>query len=161
MDDVAEYLGPVKLISETKARTATPGVAMGLAWTPTGGDILFIESTQMAGKGELKLTGSLGDVMKESAEAALSWLRANADTGEERWRIELFGPTWASPVIVDDVWIQGDCGGTLHAFDVSDTTVEPTKLWEVELGGCIESTPALWNGKIIVGTRSGFVYAVG
>lgn len=82
-------------------------------------------------------------------------------TGEERWRIDLVGPTWASPVIVDDVWIQGDCGGTLHAFDVSDTTVEPPKLWEIDLGGCIESTPALWNGKIIVGTRSGFVFAVG
>ncbi len=82
-------------------------------------------------------------------------------TGEERWRVDLPGPTWASPVIVDDVWIQGDCGGTLHAFDVSDTTVKPSKLWEIRLGGCIESTPALWNGKVIVGTRSGFVYAVG
>lgn len=82
-------------------------------------------------------------------------------TGEERWRVELFGPTWASPVIVDDVWIQGDCNGTLHAFDVSDTTVEPPKLWEIQLSGCIESTPALWNGKIVVGTRAGFVYAVG
>jgi len=82
-------------------------------------------------------------------------------TGEERWRVELFGPTWASPVIVDGVWIQGDCGGVLHAFDVSDTTVEPPKLWEVELRGCIESTPALWKGRIIVGTRAGYVYAVG
>ena len=82
-------------------------------------------------------------------------------TGEERWRVELAGPTWASPVIVDDVWIQGDCGGTLHAFDVSDTTIEPPRLWQVELSGCIESTPALWKGKVIVGTRAGFVYAVG
>ena len=82
-------------------------------------------------------------------------------TGAERWRVELSGPTWASPVIVDDVWIQGDCGGTLHAFDVSDTTIEPPKLWEIGLNGCIESTPALWNGKVIVGTRAGFVHAVG
>lgn len=82
-------------------------------------------------------------------------------TGEERWRVDLAGPTWASPVIVDGVWIQGDCGGVLHAFDVSDTTVEPPKLWEIDLGGCIESTPALWKGRIIVGTRAGFVYAVG
>ena len=82
-------------------------------------------------------------------------------TGEERWRVELFGPTWASPVIVDDVWIQGDCGGTLHAFDVSDTTIEPPKLWEIELSGCIESTPALWKGQIVVGTRAGYIYAVG
>ena len=82
-------------------------------------------------------------------------------TGEERWRITLGGPTWASPVIVDDVWIQGDCNGVLHAFDVSDTTVEPPKVWELQLGGCIESTPALWKGQIVVGTRAGYVYAVG
>ena len=82
-------------------------------------------------------------------------------TGEERWRVELPGPTWASPVIVDDVWIQGDCAGWLHAFDVSDTTVEPTQLWEIELRGCIESTPALWRGRVVVGTRAGYIYAVG
>ena len=52
---------------------------MGLAWTPAGGDILFVESTRMPGKGQLKLTGSLGDVMRESAEAARSWLRSRAD----------------------------------------------------------------------------------
>jgi len=53
-------------------------VAVGLAWTPAGGDILFVESTRMPGKGELKLTGSLGEVMRESAEAARSWLRTQA-----------------------------------------------------------------------------------
>ena len=82
-------------------------------------------------------------------------------TGEERWRITLGGPTWASPVIIDDVWIQGDCNGVLHAFDVSDTTIEPPKVWELQLSGCIESTPALWKGQIVVGTRAGYVYAVG
>ena len=56
-----------------------PGVAVGLAWTPSGGDILFVESTRMPGQGELKLTGSLGDVMRESVEAARSWLRTHAD----------------------------------------------------------------------------------
>ena len=55
----------------------------------------------------------------------------------------------------------GDCGGRLHAFDISDSTIEPPKLWEIDLGGCIESTPALWRGQIVVGTRGGFVYAVG
>ncbi len=82
-------------------------------------------------------------------------------TGEERWRLELFGPTWASPVIVDGVLIQGDCGGTLHGFDISNTSVEPVPLWELELRGCIESTPAVWRGRIIVGTRAGFVYGIG
>jgi ATP-dependent Lon protease len=57
---------------------ATPGVAMGLAWTPTGGDLLFIEATAMKGKKGLSLTGQLGEVMKESATAALSFIRANA-----------------------------------------------------------------------------------
>ena len=65
--------------SETKARVATPGVATGLAWTPTGGELLFIEATAMKGQKGLTLTGQLGDVMKESATAALSFIRANAD----------------------------------------------------------------------------------
>ena len=78
IDDLAGYLGPVKLQSEAKARMTTPGVAMGLAWTPTGGDLLFIEATAMKGKKGLTLTGQLGDVMKESATAALSFIRANA-----------------------------------------------------------------------------------
>ncbi len=64
-------------------------------------------------------------------------------------------------MIVDDVWIQGDCAGFLRAFDVSDTSVEPVQLWEIHLGGCIESTPAVWGGRIIVGTRSGQIFAVG
>jgi ATP-dependent Lon protease len=78
VEGLAEYLGPVKLQAEAKARMATPGVAMGLAWTPTGGDLLFIEATAMKGKKGLSLTGQLGDVMKESATAALSFIRANA-----------------------------------------------------------------------------------
>ncbi len=78
VDDVAEYLGPVKFTSEAKARMTTPGVAMGLAWTPVGGDLLFIEATAMKGSKGLTLTGQLGDVMKESATAALSFIRTHA-----------------------------------------------------------------------------------
>jgi len=77
-DNLSEYLGPVRLISEAKARTAVPGVAMGLAWTQTGGELLFIEATSMTGNKGLTLTGQLGDVMKESATAALSFIRTNA-----------------------------------------------------------------------------------
>jgi ATP-dependent Lon protease len=76
--DVHKYLGPLRINFESAERVAKPGVAMGLAWTPTGGDILFIEATAMKGKGLLTLTGQLGDVMKESATAALSFIRANA-----------------------------------------------------------------------------------
>jgi len=78
IEKVAEYLGPVRMTSEVKARTSTPGVAMGLAWTQTGGELLFIEATAMAGNKGLTLTGQLGDVMKESATAALSFIRTNA-----------------------------------------------------------------------------------
>jgi ATP-dependent Lon protease len=74
-EDLVELLGPVRFEPEVAERSGQPGVAVGLAWTPAGGDILFIESTSMPGKGELRLTGSLGDVMRESAEAARSWLR--------------------------------------------------------------------------------------
>lgn len=76
--NVPKYLGPEKLTSETKIRTPTPGVATGLAWTQAGGDLLFIEATAMKGAKGLTLTGQLGDVMKESATAALSFTRANA-----------------------------------------------------------------------------------
>src|SRR5881398_3167137 len=74
-----EYLGAERFFSEVAERTEDPGVAVGLAWTPNGGDILFVESTRMAGKKSLTLTGSLGDVMKESAQAALSYIRSRAD----------------------------------------------------------------------------------
>jgi ATP-dependent Lon protease len=77
--DVAEILGPQRIVPDTALRTAVPGVATGLAWTPTGGDILFIEASGMPGKGVLQLTGQLGDVMKESAQAAVTYLRANAE----------------------------------------------------------------------------------
>src|SRR5215467_1884249 len=74
-----EILGPERFYSEVAERTEVPGVATGLAWTAAGGDLLFIEATRMAGKGNLTLTGQLGDVMKESAQAALSYLRSKAE----------------------------------------------------------------------------------
>ena len=78
IDDLHGYLGPVKFVPEAAERTLTPGVAMGLAWTPVGGSLLFIEATAMKGNKNLTLTGQLGDVMKESATTALSFVRANA-----------------------------------------------------------------------------------
>ena len=77
-EDVPAYLGPVKFFSEVAERTSEPGVATGLAWTPTGGDILFVEATRMKGRKLFSLTGQLGEVMKESAQAALSYVRARA-----------------------------------------------------------------------------------
>ncbi len=77
-DAVSELLGPIKVEPELAEDDTIAGVAVGLAWTPAGGDILFIESTRMPGRGELKLTGSMGEVMRESVEAARSWLRNHA-----------------------------------------------------------------------------------
>jgi ATP-dependent Lon protease len=79
-DSVRVYLGPPKFFNEIALRTSLPGVATGLAWTPVGGDILFIEATKMAGEGRLQLTGQLGEVMKESAQAALSLVKSRAES---------------------------------------------------------------------------------
>ena len=76
---VGEYLGAPRFHSELAERTTKPGVVTGLAWTAAGGDILFIESTKMKGKGRLTLTGQLGDVMKESATAGLTFVRSHAE----------------------------------------------------------------------------------
>jgi len=81
-------------------------------------------------------------------------------TGAVRWRKQLPGPTWQSPVVVDNVLLIGDCSGTMHAYDMSDTAVDPPALWDVKIGGCIESTPAVWNGRIYFGTRDGGMHAL-
>lgn len=81
-------------------------------------------------------------------------------TGAERWTLRLPGPVWSSPVVVDDILVQGDCGGVLHAFDLADTTQPPPELWSVVVGGCIESTPVVWEGRIWVGTRGGFFHMI-
>ncbi len=78
-DDLKGYLGAIKHFTDVAERTSRSGVATGLAWTPVGGDILFVEATRMPGTGQLTLTGSLGDVMKESAKAALSYIRSKSN----------------------------------------------------------------------------------
>jgi ATP-dependent Lon protease len=82
--NLAEILGSKKFESEIALRTATPGVVTGLAWTPVGGEILFVEAAKMRGKGQLLLTGQIGDVMKESAQAAFSVVRSNA----AKWKVD-------------------------------------------------------------------------
>ncbi len=78
-DALAEYLGKPRFYFEAAERTEIPGVATGLVWTPTGGDITFIEATRMKGKNRLTMTGKLGDVMRESAQAAVSYVRSKAE----------------------------------------------------------------------------------
>jgi ATP-dependent Lon protease len=97
------YLGPVQYFNDVAERTAIPGVATGLAWTPSGGDILFVEATRMPGKGNLTLTGQLGEIMKESAQAALSYMRSRADDfgidgkGFEKFDVHVHVPAGAVP----------------------------------------------------------------
>ncbi|MEM6731609.1 MAG: endopeptidase La, partial [Myxococcota bacterium] len=79
VEAVSKHLGKPKFFNDVAERTMIPGVATGLAWTPVGGDILFVEASKMHGKGRFEFTGQLGDVMKESARAALTYIRANAD----------------------------------------------------------------------------------
>jgi ATP-dependent Lon protease len=82
-----EWLGPRQFSAETRRRTADPGVATGLAYTPVGGDVLYIEAQAYPGRGRLTVTGQLGEVMQESAQAALSWVRSHTEELdlEERW----------------------------------------------------------------------------
>ena len=101
-----------------------------------------------------------GDMVYVATNAG-GLLGVDRESGRVRWRIGLPGPTWSSPVVVDDVLLQGDCDGVLHAYDVSDGRRKPRELWRVTLGGCIEATPAVWKGQIFVGTRAGAMYAVG
>jgi len=102
-EDLKEYLGPPRFQSELAEKLKEYGIAIGLAWTPVGGDILFIEATRMPGKGRLILTGSLGDVMKESAQTALSYLRSQAEKlgidaeGLEKQDLHIHVPAGATP----------------------------------------------------------------
>ncbi|NJN39917.1 MAG: AAA family ATPase, partial [Gammaproteobacteria bacterium] len=100
--DLADVLGPAKYEAEVALRTALPGVATGLAWTPVGGDILFVEASRTPGAGKLILTGQLGDVMKESAQAALTLVKSRAGslglpTDFDKWDIHVHVPAGAIP----------------------------------------------------------------
>ncbi len=102
-ESLSKFLGPPRFFSETAESITECGIATGLAWTPVGGDILFIEATRMPGRGRLILTGSLGEVMKESAQTALSYLRSQAkaldiDLGEyDKQDIHIHVPAGATP----------------------------------------------------------------
>lgn len=103
VDLLSKYLGQQKFFPEVAERINKPGIATGLVWTPVGGDILFIEATKMKGKGNLHLTGQLGDVMKESAQAALSYIASQAErlgideNFKEKYDIHVHVPAGATP----------------------------------------------------------------
>jgi ATP-dependent Lon protease len=95
--DIAEILGATRFESEVALRTSMPGVATGLAWTPVGGDILFIEASKVPGSGKLILTGQLGDVMKESAQAALTLAKTWTNDALDKVDIHVHIPAGATP----------------------------------------------------------------
>jgi ATP-dependent Lon protease len=103
VESLQEYLGPPRVFTETAESITENGIATGLAWTPAGGEILFIEATRMPGRGQLLLTGSLGEVMKESAQTALSYLRSQSKalginlTDYNRFDIHIHVPAGATP----------------------------------------------------------------
>ena len=96
-EELHTILGPKRFENEVAQRTATPGVATGLAWTPVGGDILFIEASKTPGKGKLILTGQLGDVMKESAQAALTVAKGLVEQDFDKWDVHVHVPAGATP----------------------------------------------------------------
>ena len=112
------------------------------------------------GKGGSWSTPALDRKLVYVATNAGGLVAVSRKTGAVRWRIPLPGPTWASPVVVDGVLLQGDCSGVLHAYDVRNQERRPPELWSISLGGCIEATPAVWRGWIWIGTRGGAMYGL-
>jgi hypothetical protein len=113
------------------------------------------------GKGGIWSTPAIDRKLLYVATNAGGVLAVERATGRIRWRLPLPGPTWSSPVVVDGVLLEGDCRGVLHAYDVRDQRRAPRELWRLTLGGCIEATPAVWKGRIYIGTRGGAMYAIG
>ena len=143
---VPKYLGAQRYFSEVAERTSRPGVATGLAWTPVGGDILFIEASKMKGSGKLNLTGKLGDVMKESASAALSYLRSNS----EKFKIE---PDFYEKY---DIHIHVPAGAIPKDGPSAGITMF-TALYSIFTGKCVRSDLAM-TGEI---TLRGMVLPIG
>ncbi len=164
-ETVVEMLGAPKHFDEEVAeRTKRPGVAIGLAWTPVGGDVLFVEARRMSGGGALTLTGHLGDVMKESARAALSWLRANAARYEvdpafyREAEMHLHVPSGAIPK-------DGPSAGvTMVAALVSELTGRPVRgdiamTGEITLSGHVLPVGGI-KEKVLAARRLGIVEVV-
>jgi len=118
----------------------------------------FVDGTEQF-RGVLSTVALGGDVVYSTTNGGRLLALDRAD-GTVRWEKQLTGPTWGSPIVVDDVLIVGDCGGVLRAYDVSDTTIDPPLLWDIALGGCLESTPVVWNGAVYIGSRDGRIFAL-
>ena len=142
------------------ARAAEVGQLVKLDPSKPEDPIVWSYEDRVASTAGFWSTPALYEDVVINATNAGKLLALDQETGQERWSLDLAGPTWQSPVIVEDTLVYGDCNGTLRGYDVSDTTKVPPLLWEVALGGCIESTPAVWDGRIFVGTRAGRMFAL-
>ncbi|XP_076449763.1 lon protease homolog 2, peroxisomal-like [Babylonia areolata] len=145
---VEDILGPPMYEPEMGQRLSQPGVAVGLAVTPMGGEIMFVEATRMSGEGKLTLTGQLGDVMKESANLARSWLRANA--------VKIFGHTLKKELDTTDIHIHFPAGAVGKDGPSAGVTVI-TVLISLFADVCVRSDTAM-TGEI---TLRGLVLPVG
>jgi PQQ-like domain len=145
------------------ARSARVGQLMKLDPTAPGDPLVWSVpiTEEEHGLGGVWATPAIDEDMVYEATNAGDLLGVDRATGKVRWRIPLAGPTWSSPVVIDDVLLQGDCDGVLHAYDVSRPERRPKQLWALRVGGCIESTPAVWRGRIYVGTRAGAFFGIG
>lgn len=151
------YVGQEVERSSSSARNQEIGQLVKL--DPTNPDDPVVWS--VADDGGIWATPGLADGVVIAPMNSGRIVGVDQETGEVLWEKDLPGPTWSSPVIVDDVWIQGDCAGNVRAFDLSDPRTDPPEMWSVALEGCVESTPAVWDGRIFVGARGGKFYAIG
>ena len=105
-------------------------------------------------------TPALAGEVLYATTAAGRVLALDRATGAILWERQIGSPAIGSPVVVDGTLLQGDCSGHLYAWDVSDPNAQPTFEWDLDLGDCIESTPAVWHGWLYVGTREGYLYGI-
>jgi len=162
--DEQGYLYVASELEKFNSRSERVGQLMKLNPRRRGKPLVWsvpVRDPGFGGAGGIWSTPALDRGMVYVAINAGGLLAVDRRTGKVRWRIPLPGPTWSSPVVVDNVLIEGDCSGILHAYDVSRAGRRPPELWSMALGGCIEATPSVWRGMIFVGTRGGGMYGIG
>ncbi len=143
------------------ARSIEVGQIMKLDPRKPDNPIVWSVKEQAAGKQGIWGTLALANGVVYADTNSGRVLGIDQQTGQILWEKQLGSQTWQSPVVVDNRLILGDCKGVLRSYDVSNPRVDPPEVWALQLDGCIEATPAVWKGRIYVGTRGGKMYAIG